>query len=253
MPAHYDDPAFSYTQYWQERGYEHDCEVTGLNRLLGNRRFQASADVGGGFGRLPHLLSSRSDQTFLVEPSIKQRSLAKKHLSSLSHISILPGNSQNTRLPDQSLDLVMMIRVMHHLPHPEASFAELYRILKPSGLLIIEFANSSHFKARLASLITGQPILPIPIERRSIANIRRHTIPFVNHHPQTIVKLLHRSGFRVVSTLSVSNFRSPFLKKVLPLSALHFLESISQSFLAKFYFGPSIFVLAQRLDKLNAL
>jgi ubiquinone/menaquinone biosynthesis C-methylase UbiE len=245
MPAHYDDPAYSYTDYWQTRDYEHQSEILALQKLLSHHKFKTIADIGGGFGRLVPTLSSYGTKIILIEPSNKLRAIAKKYLF-LKKLSILPGTAQHTRLPNSSVDLVTIIRVAHHIPDLTSTLTELYRILKPRGQVILEFANSNNFKARLSSVITGRPILPIPIEKRSPINIKRQTIPFVNHHPQTILKLLSQTGFRVRTQLSVSNFRSSFLKKIIPASILLTLEKYLQPLLGNLYFGPSIFLL---LDK----
>lgn len=246
--SYYNDPEFSYEKYWGNRKYESLSEILAVRRLLPPRLLEKSADIGGGFGRLTHLLSSNSRQVLLIEPSAKQLALAKKHLSSFTNISYRLGTIEATGLPNQSLDLALVIRVLHHLPDPLPAFWELARIIKPGGLLIMEFANSINFKARFKSFLSGQPILPVPVEMRSARNIRRRTIAFVNHHPQAILRCLSLSGFTPLKTLSVSNFRAPFSKRFLPLSVLTFLESISQSTLTKMYFGPSIMILAKRVD-----
>lgn len=241
MAAFYNDPDFSYAKYWQGRAYEHQSEVLAINRLLKGRRFVSGADIGGGFGRLIPTLSTYCQNIVLVEPSFKQRSQAKD-------IKTVNGSSESTTLPDSSLDLASLVRVIHHLPNPIPTFSELHRILKPQGTLIMEFANSMHFLARVKSLLTGQHISSLPVERRRPANIRRGSIPFVNHHPQTLLKQLRQAGFTVDKTLSVSNLRSPILKKILPLPVLLFLESLLQPLVSSIYFGPSIFVLAHTID-----
>ena len=247
MAAHYDDKEFSYREYWQGRNYEHDSEILAIKKLLGRLHFQSAADIGGGYGRLIPLLAGFADKLTLVEPSARQLKIAENLLPSYSSGLVLKqGTATVSSLPDNSQDLVMLVRVMHHLPEPESSFQEIHRILKPGGLLILEFANSYHFKARVHSLLTGRPILLTPVERRSKINIHRRTIPFVNHAPATVQKLLTRSGFEIKKTLSVSNFRIPWLKKTLPHWLLLSLEKITQEFLAKGYFGPSIFILAQK-------
>ena len=246
MPQHYDDPAFSYEGYWSGRGYEQQAEIMALKRLFFGQKFYRAADIGGGFGRLTVLLKQYSRQTLLIEPSVKQRRLARKYLSPKSRIAILPGQVQKTNLPPASLDLVLLVRVMHHLPDPSAAFREIHRILKPGKFLVLEFANSFHFKSRLLSFVTGQPILLTPIERRSPANIKKETIPFVNHHPETIIKLLTRSGFTPVKFLSVSNLRYPRIKQFLPPNWLIALEYAFQPLLSSVFFGPSIFVLARK-------
>jgi len=244
--AHYDDPKFSYQDYWQPRQYEHRTEVMAINRLLRHRIFSTAADIGGGFGRLTKNISLYSRHTYLIEPSKKLRTEAQEYLHNDRKITFLPGTAQHTGLPDQCLDLVSIVRVFHHIPHLQPVFVEITRILKPGGFLLLEFANSLNFKARIASLITGQPILLIPQEKRSTINIRRQSIPFVNHHPAHINQLLNNYGFRVQKTLSVSNFRSPFLKKLIPIKFMLFLESLFSSLLSVFYFGPSIFILAAK-------
>ncbi len=249
MPAHYDDRSFSYDRYWQGRQYEHQSELLAISRLLADSRFSVAADIGGGYGRLTAFLTPFSKQILLIEPSVKQRRMGQNYLKGLRGITISGGTIQKTGLPDASLDLVLVVRVMHHLPDPAPALSEIYRVLKPGGTLILEFANSLNFKARLRSQLTGQPILPAPLDRRSSANIRRHTIPFVNHYPSTLLKLLSKTGFQIDRVLSVSNFRSPLLKRLLPQKFLLSLEKYLQPRLGKIYFGPSIFIKATKIDK----
>jgi len=40
---------------------------------------------------------------------------------------------------DQSLDAILIVGSLHHLPSPESFFAEAKRALKPGGLLVIGF------------------------------------------------------------------------------------------------------------------
>ena len=128
---------------------------------------------------------------------------------------------------------------MHHLPDINSTLAEVHRILKPGGVAVIEFASVLNLKSRISSLLSGRPILLVPIDRRRMVNVRNQTIPFVNHHPITFQKTLLRNGFSIQKILSVSNFRG------LPLKSLR-LEKILQPMLGKLYFGPSIFILAKR-------
>ena len=246
MPAHYDDPKFSYLKYWQGRDYEHASEVVALNKLLGNNHFRVAADIGGGYGRLTSYLAHISDKAVLIEPSKKQLGIAQKLLSDQKNVQLVQGTSDKTKQENSSLDLAIMIRVSHHLPELKPTFDELARIIKPGGLLVFEIANSTNFKARINSWITATPIHTMPVEKRSLGSIRKKTIAFVNHHPQVVEKNLSLSGFSVQNRLSVSNLRSPFLKKILPLKLIVFIESILQSPLGQLYFGPSIFVLAKK-------
>lgn len=246
MSAHYDDSTFDYDRYWVGREYEHQSELLAIGELLQNSSLHSAADIGGGYGRLTAFLTPFAKKTILIEPSLKQRKLAQTFLKGFKNVAILPGTTQKTGLPDDSVDLVLVVRVMHHLPEPDSSLEEIYRILKPGGKLILEFANSLNFKSRISSILSGQPILPAPIDRRSNLSIRKHTIAFVNHHPQSVFKVLAKTGFSVDRLLSVSNFRSPLLKRLVPIKYLLKAEKLLQSPLANSYFGPSIFVLAHK-------
>ena len=53
----YNDPMFNYAQFWTGRDYEHEAELAALRRMLGGRRYQHAADIGGGFGRLAVILT----------------------------------------------------------------------------------------------------------------------------------------------------------------------------------------------------
>lgn len=239
---YYDDAEFSYLNYWKGRDYEHAAEVIAIRRLLGKRHFSSGVDIGGGYGRLAPTLLRFCNQLTIVEPSSKQRKLAPQS------VKIFSGTSDSTGLPDSSSDFVSIIRVMHHLPDPRPTLKEIHRLLKPNGFLLLEFANSLNIKSRIVSFFSGQPISSLPLERRRASNIRRGSIPFVNHHPQSVLKALSLSHFVTLRTLSVSNFRSPFLKKILPLPLLLILESVAQITLSRLYFGPSIFIMAKKVD-----
>ncbi len=244
--TYYDDTEFSYDQFWVGRQYEHQSEILALNKLIGPKKTNVVVDVGGGFGRLTNWLAARSQKVYLVEPSAKMRQAAKKYLIKFPRVEVRPGKAEDTNLPSRCADLVIMVRVLHHLPNPAAALTEAGRILKPQGLLVLEFANSLHMLARIRSWFIGRPIIPGPVERRSSLNIAAGTIPFVNHHPVAMQKLLTRQGFKRLQILSVSNFRSPFLKKIVPLQVLLLLESSFQHLVSSIYFGPSIFILAQK-------
>src|SRR3990167_9361785 len=114
MSSFYDDPEFSYDQYWQNRSYEHQCEVLAIQKLLAGKHFETAADIGGGFGRLTKIIRDYADQVLLVEPSAKMRQMAKAQRP--KGIKAQDGTIEKTKLEDQSQDLVTAFRVLHHIP-----------------------------------------------------------------------------------------------------------------------------------------
>lgn len=242
----YNDPNHNYLRYWDGRDYEHASEELAIRRLIGDKRFKHAADIGGGYGRLCVFLSAFADKVTLAEPSQQQLDIAKEFLKDSPDIDSKLMQADDLKFKDKSLDLITMIRVMHHLPDPKAEFAELARVLSDDGYLILEVANYAHGRNRIKHAIKGKKLPTEPVDIRSTENRRDDEIAFVNHNPKTVIKQLAHAGLKVEKTLSVSNLRSPGLKKVVPKKAMLALESALQPTLAKTYFGPSVFFLVKK-------
>lgn len=238
----YDDPNYNYQDYWQGRDYEHAAEELAIKRLLRGRKFDLAVDVGGGYGRLSKFLTKFSKKVILAEPSQQQLDIGKMYLKDTPKVERQLRQAADLKLKDGEADLVLVVRVLHHLPDPTAEFNEIARILKPGGTFLLEFANDAHFLNRVRYGLRGKSVPKVPVDIRSERNKRDGVIPFVNHHPKTIIKQLHDAGFDVEATLSGSNLRSPTLKRVLGKRPLIAVEKVMQPLLAPIYFGPSIWL-----------
>jgi SAM-dependent methyltransferase len=242
----YNDPTFNYAQFWTGRDYEHYAEVIAIRRLLDGHRFGHAVDIGGGYGRLSVILARYSDRVTLIDPSSQQLDLSEHIFPGHSAIDRQLMEAADLQFSDQSIDLVTLIRVLHHLPDPTDEFAEMSRILRPGGYAVVEVANSVHMRRRLRLLVRGEHISEAPIDIRSDESRSRGTAPYVNHHPRTIERQLAAVGLVVRQVLSVSNLRHPLVKALLPERAMLSVERAIQQPLGKFYFGPSTFMLLQK-------
>jgi ubiquinone/menaquinone biosynthesis C-methylase UbiE len=242
----YNDPSHNYLHYWDGRDYEHAAEELAIRRMLNQKKFKKAADIGGGYGRLCLLLAEYAQHVTLAEPSQQQLDIAASFLKKYPNIDRKLMQADKLLFKNEELDLITMIRVMHHLPNPSAEFKELARVLSPDGYLILELANYAHARNRAKHIIKGQKMPLDPIDIRSAENKREDEIPFVNHNPKTVIKQLAHAGLKVESTLSVSNLRSPALKKIAPQGLMIAVERILQPTLAKTYFGPSVFFLVRK-------
>jgi SAM-dependent methyltransferase len=54
-------------------------------------------------------------------------------------------------LGDSSFDAVLITVSVQYLQYPEAIFAELYRILKPHGLVVVSFSNRMFYQKAIAA------------------------------------------------------------------------------------------------------
>lgn len=238
----YNDSKYNYQDYWTGREYEHAAEEMAIKRLLKGQRFGKAVDVGGGYGRLSKFLTAYADNVTLAEPSQQQLDIGKIYLKDTPTVERKLLQAADLKMPDSSIDLVLVVRVLHHLPDPAAELAEIARVLKPGGTFILEFANDAHFLNRVRYGVRGKRVPSTPVDIRSQANKNDKELPFVNHHPKAIIKILHTAGFEVETVLSGSNLRSPRLKKVLGKNVLLGLEKVMQPMLAPIYFGPSLWL-----------
>ncbi len=242
----YNDPNHNYLHYWDGRDYEDAAERIAIERLLKNKHFKTAADIGGGYGRLCVFLKEYADQVSLAEPSQQQLDIAKEFLKTHKDINQIKTQADNLKFKDKSLDLITVIRVMHHLPDPSVEFKEFHRVLTDDGRMILEVANYAHARNRFKHFIKNKRLPVAPVDIRSEQNKHDDEIPFVNHNPKTVVSQLAHAGFKVEKVLSVSNLRSQTLKKLLPKSAMLAFEKPMQAALARAYFGPSVFFLVKK-------
>jgi ubiquinone/menaquinone biosynthesis C-methylase UbiE len=242
----YNDPSHNYLKYWDGRDYENAAEEIAIKRLLNGKHFKNAVDVGGGFGRLCILLEEYADKVTLAEPSQQQLDIAKDFLKDHPEVDRKLLQADDLQFKDGSMDLVTMIRVMHHLPSPEAELAEIARVLSKDGYAIIEMANYMHARNRIKHILKAKRMPTEPVDIRSAANRRDDEIAFVNHNPHTVIKQMAHAGLKVERVLSVSNLRSTTLKKIVPKSAMLTVEKLLQPTLASTFFGPSVFFLVKK-------
>lgn len=245
----YNDPSHNYLRYWDGRDYEHASEEMAINRLLKGKHFREAVDIGGGYGRLCVLLEQYADKVTLAEPSQQQLDIAKDFLKDYPEVERKLMQADQLKFKDGSKDLITMIRVMHHIPDPSQEFSEISRVLADDGTFILEMANYAHGRNRIKHAFKLKKLPVEPVDIRSEQNKGKDKIAFVNHNPKTVVKQLAHAGLKVDRVLSVSNLRSPALKKVVPQSVMLSLETFLQSALAKTYFGPSVFFLVKKVSK----
>lgn len=229
------------TEFWTpERRFEDLADRHALRALLPPRG-EHLIEVGAGFGRLAPLYAGyRRVVLFDYARSLLQE--AREHLGNDPRYLFVAGDVYRLPFASYTFDTVVMVRVMHHLEHPSAALAHLSRILRPRGVLILEFANKRHLKAIVRYLLRRQswsPFDPTPY-------------PFVplnyDFHPRWVQERLREAGLEVDASRAVSHFRLPWLKRHVPPQLLARLDALLQRPGALVKVSPSVFLRARPVD-----
>lgn len=97
-------------------------------------------DIGAGVGDFLSVCKNDGWQTIGIEPSDKAKNIAKsKGVSFVENLS---------ELENHSFDIITMWHVLEHVPNLEEQIAELKRLIKPNGTIIIAVPNFKSFDAK---------------------------------------------------------------------------------------------------------
>jgi SAM-dependent methyltransferase len=227
--------------FWPGRDYEDAVERIALKRLLpasGGRL----VEIGAGFGRLADLYAGYR-QVILIDPARSQLRQAQERRPEDNRFIYATGDIYNLPLSTSGSDVVITVRMLHHLTDLSAAFQEVHRILRPQGRYILEYANKRNLKEIIRYLagrsrkepFSSQPVEYVPLH--------------FNFHPSYVEEGLQKAGLIAERTLAVSSLRLAFLKRLLPVPWLVRLDGLLQSSTAPLKLAPSIFLLARALKE----
>lgn len=100
-------------------------------------------DLGCGTGRFTGALAQTFDcKAWGIEPSAAMLEVAK----SLGHPNVewKQGAADDIPLEDESVDLVFMSQVFHHLSDPQRAVKEIARVLTPAGFMALRNGTREH-------------------------------------------------------------------------------------------------------------
>lgn len=224
--------------FWEDadRKYEDMADRLAIRRLL-PREIDKFVDIAGGYGRLADEYIPRAKTAVLFDYSKTELEQAKDLYG--DKIQTKAGDIYNLPFKDNEFDALMMVRATHHFQDMSKVASELYRILKPGGIAVIEVANKRTLPKMLRYWTKKSTINPFSLEPANIKEL--NSDGFFNYHPQYIETIFNQAGFKIDEVLSVSNFRSAKLKKLFGTKNLITMEKAAQKILAPVRFAPSIY------------
>lgn len=97
-----------------------------------------AADLGCGGGALLDTLLTHSQQVIGIDSSTKMLESARRLIGKDgSRVDLRIGQLEHLPMRDQEADTAIIAMVLHHLNDPQKGLLEAFRVLKPSGRLIV--------------------------------------------------------------------------------------------------------------------
>jgi ubiquinone/menaquinone biosynthesis C-methylase UbiE len=106
-----------------------------LDELLVLNGDERVLDVGAGTGAFAYAIASRVREVVAVEQD--EELAARARADAPPNVDVLTGDGEHLALKPFSFDLVGCLRVLHHTPRPELMVAELARMARPGGSILV--------------------------------------------------------------------------------------------------------------------
>jgi 2-polyprenyl-3-methyl-5-hydroxy-6-metoxy-1,4-benzoquinol methylase len=110
---------------------------------------------------------------------------AVKYSREIFKLNVIQGVLPRPEIPDGTFDAAIMLHVIEHMPDPAANLAELRRLIKPGGMIVVE---TPRFDSLMFKLLGRR--------ERSVSITNGHIYFFT---VPTLTKLLDKHGFETVS------------------------------------------------------
>jgi len=186
-----------------------DLQIGGTTRSMLRERVARVGHLGRvvefgcGTGFFTEVLARRSDTLLATDISPGMLELAKRHVKA-ANVTFQAEDCQHTSLPDGTFDAAFVGLVIH-FTQPGRTVAEMHRVLRPGGTLIIAnvdlqaLTGLSRLRSRIRVLyqgVVGYGIKPPTGFGRNAMTEKQ------------LGELLGRSGFRVESSETVKDSSS---------------------------------------------
>jgi len=106
-----------------------------LDELLPLRGDERALDVGTGTGTLAHVLAQRVREVVAVE---RDESMAERaRATAPANVEVVVADGESLPFDSFSFDLGATLRTIHHTHRPELLVAELARVTRPGGTILV--------------------------------------------------------------------------------------------------------------------
>jgi demethylmenaquinone methyltransferase/2-methoxy-6-polyprenyl-1,4-benzoquinol methylase len=106
-------------------------------------------DVGGGTGRVAQALHDQVSQLVVIDESMGMLKQAKLKDS----LDIICSHSESLPFPNDHFERVIMVDALHHVKEQKVTAGEIWRVVKPGGLVVILEPDIRRYAVKLVALM----------------------------------------------------------------------------------------------------
>jgi SAM-dependent methyltransferase len=225
--------------FWEQGGreYEDRAEAIALKRML-PKDGKLMLELGAGAGRNTPRYAG-FERIVVLDYSTTQLVQAQQRLGRSPKYIYVAADIYRLPFRDSQFEAATMIRTLHHMADAPKALSQIWNVLQPNAVFILEFANKLNLKSILRYWLGRQSWNPFTLEPVEFVRLN------FDFHPKAIRNWLGDLGFSIEKTLAVSHFRLGLLKRMVPAKLLAALDGLFQPTGALWQFTPSVFVKAK--------
>ncbi len=97
-----------------------------------------AGDLGCGTGQATAALAPFVERVVAVDASAAMLQAARRRLAGLENVDLRRGELEALPIDDDRLDAAVLMLVLHHVPEPGKAIADVARVLKPGGRILVQ-------------------------------------------------------------------------------------------------------------------
>lgn len=127
--------------------------LTTVMGFCGTRKYPTSMDLGTGTGVMLPFLSSVSERVFALDRMVEVARIRKEQ-THLDNVTVVEMSGVSLPFDDNAVDLALALDVLEHFDSLDEIIKELWRVIKPGGLLIVS-GPSENFMYKIGRFVAG--------------------------------------------------------------------------------------------------
>ncbi len=152
------------------------------------------------------------------------------------------GKLEDIKFPDSYFDAIVMIELIEHTQTPDIFLKEVYRILKPEGMILITTPNSRSIHAKIWREKFQEILIPKIPEHLFLFSI------------PTIKRILELTNFKIIQ-LQTKTYLKRYYDYQIPAGLLRQMKALGRRLLLRLInsltLGEMLVVVAKKLDVRN--